>query len=107
MKSKADELAIINHPVISDDLTPFLINGLGPAYANIVGPIRTREIELHDFLFENELTLKGRILLLISAEVIRLRGIVVRALVILNTFPPHPILDTRVALNMDTAVIVL
>ncbi|KAL8479736.1 hypothetical protein ACS0TY_026608 [Phlomoides rotata] len=53
VKSKADELALIDQTVSADDLTLFIINGLGPDYGNIVGSIRTRETplwfeELHD-----------------------------------------------------------
>lgn len=47
-----------------DDLTVFVINGLGPEYGTIIGPIRTREsplrFEVHDFLFEHEVSLKNQ-----------------------------------------------
>ncbi|GFP81876.1 hypothetical protein PHJA_000330900, partial [Phtheirospermum japonicum] len=46
VKSKADELALIDEPVSIDDLTLFVINGLGPEFVTIVGPIRTRETPL-------------------------------------------------------------
>lgn len=46
VKATADELALIDEPVSIDDLTLFVINGLGPEYATIVGPIRTRETPL-------------------------------------------------------------
>lgn len=65
MKAKANELALIDHPVSADDLTLFVINGLGPKYATIIGLILTRETpsrfeELHDLLFEHELSIKNQ-----------------------------------------------
>ncbi|GFP84434.1 hypothetical protein PHJA_000587200 [Phtheirospermum japonicum] len=63
VKAKADKLALIDEPVSIDDLTLFVINGLGPKYAKIVGPTCTRETplryeELHDLLFAHEQTIK-------------------------------------------------
>lgn len=56
---------MIDQPVSADDITLFIINGLGPEYGNIVGLIWTRETplrfeELHDLLFEHELALKAQ-----------------------------------------------
>lgn len=64
-KSKADELALIDQLVSTNDLTLFVINGLGLEYVIIVDPIRTCETslcfeELHDLLYEHELTLKSQ-----------------------------------------------
>ncbi|KAF5469099.1 hypothetical protein F2P56_013195 [Juglans regia] len=59
IKLIADELAIIDHPVSDDDLTLYILNGLGPEYREIVAPIRARENshrfkELHDMLVGHE-----------------------------------------------------
>ncbi|GFP95056.1 hypothetical protein PHJA_001650000, partial [Phtheirospermum japonicum] len=35
VKAMADELSLIDEPVKQDDLTLFVINGLGPEYASI------------------------------------------------------------------------
>ncbi|KAL8552211.1 hypothetical protein ACS0TY_001055 [Phlomoides rotata] len=58
----ADELSLIDEPMKPDDLTLFVINGLGPDYASIVGPIRACETplrfeELHDLLCAHESSL--------------------------------------------------
>ncbi|RVW31518.1 Retrovirus-related Pol polyprotein from transposon RE2 [Vitis vinifera] len=50
-----DELAIIDHPVSNDDLTLYILNGLGPKFREIAAPIRARETslkfeEIHDLL---------------------------------------------------------
>lgn len=63
LKAKADELALIDQPVRNDDLTLYVVNGLGHAYRDIVGAICARETpyrfeELHDKLVEHELYLK-------------------------------------------------
>lgn len=63
IKSKADEFNLIDAPVSDDDLTLFVLNGLGHAYREIAGPIRSREtplkfVELHDLLVEHEQYLK-------------------------------------------------
>lgn len=63
VKGLADELALIDEPVKADDLTLFIINGLGADYASIVGPIRARETslkfeELHDLLCAHESALR-------------------------------------------------
>ena len=55
----ADELAIIDHPVSDDDLTLYILNGLGIEFREIAAPIRAREIslkfeEIHDLLVSHE-----------------------------------------------------
>jgi hypothetical protein len=59
IKLTADELAMIDHPVTDDDLTLYVLNGLGPDFREIVAPIRAREHpirfeELHDLLIGHE-----------------------------------------------------
>ncbi|KAF5451379.1 hypothetical protein F2P56_026492 [Juglans regia] len=59
IKLIADELAIIDHLVSDDDLTLYILNGLGPEYREIATPIRARENslrfeELHDLLVGHE-----------------------------------------------------
>ncbi|KAJ0020731.1 hypothetical protein Pint_31510 [Pistacia integerrima] len=59
IKLKADELARIDHPVADDDLTLYILNGLGPEYREIAAPIQARENplrfeELHDLLISHE-----------------------------------------------------
>ncbi|KAH6791555.1 hypothetical protein C2S52_000064 [Perilla frutescens var. hirtella] len=63
VKAAADELGLIDAPVFADDLTLYIINGLGPSYREIVSSIRTRDTpfrfeELRDRLIEHELYLK-------------------------------------------------
>jgi hypothetical protein len=43
IKLTADELARIDHPVTDDDLTLYVLNGLGQDFREIVAPIRARE----------------------------------------------------------------
>lgn len=55
VKSLADEIAQINHPISDDDLTLYVLHGLGPDFREIAAPIRAREYsltfeELHDLL---------------------------------------------------------
>ena len=55
----ADELAIINHPVSDDDLTLYILNGLGPEFREIAAPICACETslkfkEIHDLLVGHE-----------------------------------------------------
>ncbi|XP_042988799.1 disease resistance protein RUN1-like [Carya illinoinensis] len=55
IKMIADELAIIDHHVSDDDLTLYILNGLGPEFREIAAPIRARETsmtfeEIHDLL---------------------------------------------------------
>ena len=40
VKALADEIAIIDHPILDDDLTPYVLNGLGPDFREIAAPIR-------------------------------------------------------------------
>uniref|UniRef100_A0A2N9F5Y1 CCHC-type domain-containing protein n=1 Tax=Fagus sylvatica TaxID=28930 RepID=A0A2N9F5Y1_FAGSY len=59
IKVIADELAIIDHPVSDDDLTLYILNGLGPEFREIAAPIRARETslkfeEIHDLLVGHE-----------------------------------------------------
>ncbi|RVW75899.1 putative mitochondrial protein [Vitis vinifera] len=59
IKVIADELAIIDHPVSDDDLTLYILNGLGPEFREIAAPIRAHETSLkfekiHDLLVGHE-----------------------------------------------------
>ncbi|KAF5481301.1 hypothetical protein F2P56_001966 [Juglans regia] len=59
IKMLADELALIDHPVSDDDLTLYILNGLGPEFREIAAPIRAQETsmkfeELHDLLVGHE-----------------------------------------------------
>ena len=40
MKTLADEITIIDHPIFDDDLTLYVLNGLGPNFREIVASIR-------------------------------------------------------------------
>ncbi|RVW64180.1 Retrovirus-related Pol polyprotein from transposon RE2 [Vitis vinifera] len=55
----ADEIALIDHPISDDDITLYVLNGLGPEFREIATPIRAREKslafeELHDLLIGHE-----------------------------------------------------
>ena len=39
VKALADEIAIIYHPILDDDLTLYVLNGLGPDFREIAAPI--------------------------------------------------------------------
>jgi hypothetical protein len=59
IKMLADELAIIDHPVSDDDLTLYILNGLGPKFREIAAPIHARDTslkfkDLHDLLVGHE-----------------------------------------------------
>ncbi|KAF5472305.1 hypothetical protein F2P56_009034 [Juglans regia] len=59
VKSTADELALVDSPLTNDDLTLYILNGLGSEYHDITGSIHTRENpltfeELHDLLVSHE-----------------------------------------------------
>ena len=59
IKMLADELSIIDHPVSDDDLTLYILNGLGPEFKEIAASIHTRETslkfeDLHDLLVGHE-----------------------------------------------------
>ena len=63
VKSLADEIAIINHPISDDDLTLYVLNGLGLDFREIAAPIRARESslafeELHDLLVGHDAYLR-------------------------------------------------
>jgi len=36
----ADEISLIDHPISEDDLTLYILNGLGTDFHEIAGPIR-------------------------------------------------------------------
>jgi hypothetical protein len=63
VKTLADEIALIDHPISADDLTIYILNGLGPDFREIAAPIRAREKsltfeELHDLLVSHEVYLR-------------------------------------------------
>ncbi|KAF5481156.1 hypothetical protein F2P56_001832 [Juglans regia] len=63
IKTIADELALVDSPLTNDDLTLYILNGLGSDFRDIVGPTRTRETpltfeKLHDLLVSHETYLK-------------------------------------------------
>jgi hypothetical protein len=63
LKSIADKLALIDAPLSADDITLYVLNGLGLEYREKVALIRTRESalsfeELHDLLIGHESYLK-------------------------------------------------
>ncbi|GFS37026.1 hypothetical protein Acr_00g0049320 [Actinidia rufa] len=59
VKALADEITIIDHPIFYNDLTLYVLNGLGTNFHKIVASIRAREKslvfeELHDLLVGHE-----------------------------------------------------
>lgn len=63
IKTIVDELALIDAPLSQDDITLYVLHGLGFDYHGIVAPIRARESsltfeELHDLLLGHEAYLK-------------------------------------------------
>ena len=59
VKALADEITIIDHPIFYDDLTLYVLNGLGHDFHEIAVPIRAWENslvfeELHDLLAGHE-----------------------------------------------------
>jgi len=42
----ANEIALIDHPISDDDLTLYVLHGLGPEFREIATPIRAREKSL-------------------------------------------------------------
>ncbi|KAF5442060.1 hypothetical protein F2P56_037245 [Juglans regia] len=63
VKSLADEISLINHPISEDDLTLYILNGLGADFREIAAPIRARERpltfeELHDLLVGHDAYLR-------------------------------------------------
>ncbi|XP_057975460.1 uncharacterized protein LOC131162872 [Malania oleifera] len=63
IKVFVDELAMIDSPVSMDGITLYVLNGLGPEFCDIAGPIRTHETslmfeEFHDMLIDHKSYLK-------------------------------------------------
>ena len=63
VKALADEIAIIDHLILDDDLTLYVLNGLSADFREIAAPIRARESsltfeELHDLLVGHEAYLR-------------------------------------------------
>jgi hypothetical protein len=63
VRTTVDELAMIDTPLSNDDITLYVLNGLGTDCKDIIAPIRTRETsltfeELHDILTAHETHLK-------------------------------------------------
>ncbi|KAF5454099.1 hypothetical protein F2P56_023787 [Juglans regia] len=63
IKALVDELAVIDSLVSADDITLYVLNGLGPEFRDIATPIQARETsltfeELHDMLVGHENYLK-------------------------------------------------
>jgi len=59
IKALADEIALIDHPILEDDLTLYILNGLGPDFKEITASIQANECplsfeELHDLLVNHE-----------------------------------------------------
>jgi hypothetical protein len=44
VKVTADELSLIDAPISDDDLTLYVLNGLGSEFRDMVAPIRTRKL---------------------------------------------------------------
>ncbi|GKV43628.1 hypothetical protein SLEP1_g50892 [Rubroshorea leprosula] len=63
LKSMADELGTIDRPLTDDDLTVYILNGLGPEFREIAASLRTRDSslsfdDLHDRLVAHEESLR-------------------------------------------------
>ena len=63
MKALADEITIIDHPILDDDLTLYVLNDLGPYFWKIAAPIQARELslafeELHNLLVGHDAYLR-------------------------------------------------
>ena len=63
VKALADDIAFLDNPISDDDLTLYVLNGLGPAFREIAEPIRVRESslafeELHDLLVGHDAYLR-------------------------------------------------
>ncbi|KAF5468604.1 hypothetical protein F2P56_012746 [Juglans regia] len=59
VKALADEISLIDQPISNDDLTLYILNGLGADFHEIAAPIRARERplmfeELHDLLVRHD-----------------------------------------------------
>jgi hypothetical protein len=46
VKALADEIALIDHPIFDDDLTLYILHGLGSDFKEIAAPIRARKKSL-------------------------------------------------------------
>ncbi|KAF7151361.1 hypothetical protein RHSIM_Rhsim02G0160900 [Rhododendron simsii] len=65
IKTISDELALIDAPVLADDLVLCILNGIGKEFKDIAGPLRTRDTdisfeELHDKLVDYETFLQQK-----------------------------------------------
>ncbi|GKU88601.1 hypothetical protein SLEP1_g2846 [Rubroshorea leprosula] len=63
LKAVADELGTIDRPLSDDDLTVYILNGLGPEFREIAASLRTRDTslsfdDLHDRLVAHEDSLR-------------------------------------------------
>ena len=63
MKALADEIVIIDHPISDDDLTLYVLNGLGSDFREITALIRVQESslafdELHELLVDHDAYLR-------------------------------------------------
>lgn len=63
IKALADEITLIDNPISDDDLTLYILIGLGPNFREIDAPIRAREKpltfeELHDLLVGHDTYLR-------------------------------------------------
>ncbi|GKV37975.1 hypothetical protein SLEP1_g45934 [Rubroshorea leprosula] len=63
IKAIADELGTVDRPLTDDDLTVYILNGLGPEFREIAASLRTRDSslsfdDLHDRLVAHEESLK-------------------------------------------------
>jgi len=47
VKALADEIALIDHPIFNDDLTLYILYGLGSDFREIAAPIHAREKSLN------------------------------------------------------------
>ena len=59
VKALVDEISLIDHPIADDDLTLYILNGLGSDFQEIAAPIRAKEKpltfeELHDLLIGHD-----------------------------------------------------
>ncbi|GKV37337.1 hypothetical protein SLEP1_g45377 [Rubroshorea leprosula] len=63
LKTVADELGTVDHPLSDDDLTVYILNGLGPEFRKIAASLQTRDSSLsfddvHDRLVAHEESLR-------------------------------------------------
>lgn len=62
VKSLADEISLIYHRILGDDLTIYILNGLGSDFREIAAPIRAGERplsfeELHSLVIDHDVYL--------------------------------------------------